>query len=851
MIESSLLARSSWLAYSEPQASHDEVFTADGEVRTHWQYLLESLESLGPDVINDRERKAWRILRDDGATYNDYAQPQAARNWAIDPIPLLLRSEEWATIESGLQERAELLNLVLKDIYGERQLLRHGIIPPEIIFSHAGFLRPCQGLALAGEHQLIQYAADMVRSADGSMRIVADRSQAPSGAGYALENRTVMSRVFPSLFRDSHVHRLSLYFQRLRAKLTELNPGSDIPRIVMLSPGSYNETYFEQAYLANYLGLPLVQGTDLAVRDGYVWMKALDGLRRVDVILRRVDDNYCDPVELKSDSQLGVPGLLEVVRMGRVAIANPLGSSVLENPALLRYMPDIARFFLGREPRLASVGTFWCGDPRDREHVLANLSQLVLKPTSRAANIQSVLGTELSQQGLAEWRDKILQRPYLYVAQEYLQPSSLPVWHNNALHPRSAILRSFAVASGSSYSVLPGGLTRAGLAQGTALISNRLGSVSKDTWVLASEPEKQVTLRHEPEAAVQPQAWDRLGVPSRVVENVFWVGRYAERSESALRLLRTVFVELHGIEPLPPASYPMLLRAVTHLTATYPGFVADDSSLFANPEPELLAVASDRQRSGSVASSLNALLVAADQIKETLSSDMQRIINDIRDQLGELERDLSLGINAAPEAALDPLVTTLLALSGLAQESMMRGVSWHFMEMGKRIERAWQTISQVRSLLVPVVSRRDEDVLLEANLLSVECLNNYRRRYNGQMAVANGLELLLLEPSNPRSLLYQLESLGAHISELPAEAGQRGLPSYSRLVLEASTQLKLSDPLALASHGDGDAVRTELELLLARIQRLLGETSQAIADRFFDHGDGPQPLLPGSWEAST
>lgn len=850
-MESSVFTKPGWLAYREPQACHDEVFHADGKVRGHWQYLLKSFDSLGPDVINERERKAWRILRDDGATYNDYSQEQAARNWAIDPIPLLLGSEEWASIESGLQERAELLNLVLKDIYGERQLLLRGIIPPEIIFSHSGFLRPCQGLSLPGEHQLIQYAADMVRAPDGSMRIVADRSQAPSGTGYALENRTVMSRVFPSLFRDSHVHRLSLYFQRLRAKLTELSSGSDIPRIVMLSPGSYNETYFEQAYLANYLGFPLVQGSDLTVRDGYVWLKALDGLRRVDVILRRVDDTYCDPVELKPDSQLGVPGLLEVIRMGRVAVANPLGSSVLENPALLRYMPDIARFFLGRDPLLKSVNTFWCGDQRDCDYVLANLGQLVLKTTSRAANIQSVYGAELSQQGLNDWREKILLNPYLYVAQEYLQPSSLPVWQNSELQPRSAILRSFAVASGSSYSVLPGGLTRAGLAQGTALISNRLGSVSKDTWVLASEPEKQLTLRNEPETAIQPQAWDRLGLPSRVVENVFWVGRYAERSESALRLLRTVFVELHGSEPLPPASYPMLLRSVTHLTATYPGFVSNDSLLLANPEPELLAIASDRQRNGSIASSLNALLVAADEIKETLSSDMQRIINDVRDQLAQLEQNLTQGLTSAPESALDPLVTTLLALSGLAQESMMRGVGWHFLEMGRRVERAWQTISQVRSLLVPVVSSRDEEVLLEAILLSAEGLNNYRRRYNGQMAVANGLELLLLESTNPRSLVYQLESLEAHMDELPVETGQRGLPDYSRMVLEASTLLKLSDPVVLAGAGDMDTVRADLDAMLARIQQLLADASLAIAGRFFDQGDGPQPLLMDSWEKTS
>ncbi len=833
----------SWIAYQDSQPAHDEVYLADGQIREHWKYLLESLAFLGPEALNERERKARRILRDDGATYNDYRQEQPTRSWQMDPIPLLIDSEEWAEIESGLLERAELFNLILKDIYNERQLVRHGIIPPELLFSHSGFLRPCQGITLPGEHQLIQYAADMIRAADGSMRVVADRSQSPSGTGYALENRTVMSRVFPSLFRDSHVHRLSLYFQRLRAKLSQLCPNSDIPRIVILTPGSYNETYFEHAYLANYLGFSLVQGNDLTVRDGYVWMKALDGLRRVDVILRRVDGNYCDPVELKGDSQLGIPGLLEVIRCGRVAIANPLGSGILENPALIRYLPEIARFFLGREPRLASVPTYWCGDSADRDFVLANLHNLVLKPTTRGSLNQSVYGLELSPTELDDWRQKILRNPLRFAAQEFIYPSSLPVWENNRFQPRSAILRSYAVASGSSYTIMPGGLTRAGKSRSTALISNQLGSISKDTWVLASEPEKQVSLLHgEQETTARVQPWDSLGLPSRVVENLFWVGRYAERAESALRLLRTVFVELNGIEPLPPATYPMLLRAVTHLTTTYPGFVRGDDGLFSNPEPELLAVVTDQMRPGSVAYTLNAMLTAADEVTEVLSADTQRIINDLRDELETLKNNLQTGLASAPEEALDPLVTTLLALSGLTQESMMRGFGWHFMEMGRRLERAWQTISLVRSLLVPVVSDRDEEVLLESVLLSVEALISYRRRYNGQMDIANGLELLLHEPVNPRSLYYQLDRLAAHMNQMPSASGQRGLPAYSRFILEASTSLKLSNPLELARH-DADAhLRKNLDQMLSRVQHLLGDSASAIADRFFDHTGGPQPL---------
>jgi len=301
------------LTYFRQAGLTDEVHDQSGQVRSHWRYLLDSLQQLGCENMQERQLKAERILRDDGASYTLASDSLSSRTWALDPVPLLLDSEEWSRIESGLSERAELLNLLLKDIYGPRELVRCGILPPELIFGHPGFLRPCQGIQLPGEHQLILHSADMVRRADGSMVVIGDRTQTPSGAGYALENRIVMRRVFPSLFRESHVHRLALFFNTLRHRLNRLSPtgnlsgGGDLPTVVILTPGAYSETYFEHALLANVLGFPLVQGGDLTVRNGYVWMKSVDGLTRVDVILRRVDDNFCDPVELKSDSRLGCP----------------------------------------------------------------------------------------------------------------------------------------------------------------------------------------------------------------------------------------------------------------------------------------------------------------------------------------------------------------------------------------------------------------------------------------------------------------------------------------------------------------------------------------------------------------
>ncbi len=821
--------------------AYNEAYAPDGSVREHWRYLLDSLQTLGPDEFSNRRETLERILRDDGATYNDYSEGLVARPWSLDPIPLLLDSQEWNRIESGVRERAELLDLVMRDLYGERTLLRHGIIPPELVYSHHGFLRECHGTSPPGAQFLIQYAADMVRGPDGEMRVIADRTQTPSGGGYALENRMVMARVFPSLFRDSHVHRLSLYFNSLRLKLNDLNPNGDVARVVVLTPGAYNETYFEHVFLSNFLGYQLVQGGDLTVRDGYVWLKTLDGLSRIDVILRRVDDVYCDPVELKSDSQLGVPGLLEAVRLGNVAVANPLGSGILENRALLRYLPAAARHFLGRELSLQSAETYWCGDADDLDYTLNNLDSLVIKTTYRGPDSLLVHGAQLDGAALENLADSIRGNPLKYVAQQWLEPANIPVSNGGDNVPRPWILRSFAVAGESSYTVMPGGLTRVGTRPGSLEISNKLGSTSKDTWVLASEPEKKIDLGSIGDTGSARRPWGGMELPSRVVENLFWVGRYMERVEAALRLLRTVLTRLHSLEPFNSATGPVLLRAVTHLTGTYPGFM-DSASDWAAPDEELLSVILDSDRIGSVVYSLSALLHAVDQVKDFMSADTQRILNDLRDEMERLPRRLQRSFGAAPEEELDSLVTSLLALAGLVQESMVRGQGWHFLDMGRRMERVLQTISLLRSLWVPMVSTEDEYPLLETVLVSTEVLMTYRRQYQRDLDIANGLDLLLLETRNPRSIIFQLEAIERHLEALPGQPENARLSTEQRLLLDASATLRLSDTRQLSQPGEGQYLRGELDQLLSRLQGLVSQTANALTDKYFKHTAGPQPM---------
>lgn len=830
------------LDYGRPDSFYDEVFGPEAAPRPHWRYLLEGLSGMGQEGLEDRQRKAQRILRDDGATYNITSELDS-RTWGLDPVPLLIDSEEWSRIEAGLIERAELFDLILKDLYGPRELIRHRILPPEAVYSHHGFLRACQSVRIPGEQQLVLHAVDMVRDASGGMVVIGDRTQAPSGAGYALENRTVISRVLPSLFRESQVHRLSLFFQALRRKLASLSPNGDSPRVVVLTPGAYSETYFEHTYLANYLGYSLVQGGDLTVRNGYVWMKSLDGLHRVDVILRRVDDTWCDPVELRSDSHLGVAGLLEVARAGNVVIANPLGSGVLENPVLYKFMPAIAEFFLGRELELPCTRTWWLGDPQDRDYVLANLERLIIKPTARRSGENSVYCPALDSDGLARLRARLSNDPLHYVAQEANLPGTSPSWQDGILQPRPTVLRSFAVADQSSYSVMPGGLTRVAGHEDQWMVSNQKGATSKDTWVLASEPQRRASPPEERSPTFTEDQTSDL--PSRVVENLFWLGRYSERAEAALRLLRTVFIQLNSTGPLSDTVRDLLLNAVTQVTTTYPGFTQGDPQMMSHPEPELMSVILDANRPGSVAANLRAMLNCSEETKEMLSADTHRVINDLRDDLEQLPRALRSGLASAPEEALDPLVTTLLALSGLTQESMIRGFGWRFLEMGRRLERTLQSTALMRALLSPALESSDQEQIVETVLLTTEVLITYRRRYRTRPMLSHGLTLILLDKTNPRSLHYQVDLLRQHIEQLQSRERSPALSEEHRSILEALTLVQLSQPEQLTSASDG--VRAALDERLGRVQALLSNAANAISGRYFAHRAGPQQLVNTSW----
>jgi uncharacterized circularly permuted ATP-grasp superfamily protein/uncharacterized alpha-E superfamily protein len=824
--------------YAPKHTQYDEVVDASGAIREHWHYPMQVLRSMGPEALLERQRTAKRILRDDGASYSPGDQLNISHTWNLDLLPLILSSQEWEVIENALRERAELLNLILDDIYGDRNLIKHGVIPPAALYAHPGFMRACDGIRVPGEHQLIFHAADLVRDAAGEWLVIGDRTQAPSGTGYALENRTVLRRVMPSLFRDAHVHRLSNFFLAWRRKMAELSQSKDTPLVVYLTEGAFKENSFEDAYLANYLGYSLVQARDLTVRKGSVWLKSLDGLRRVDVVLRRVDDAYTDPLVSRDDSSLGVPGLLEVARSGGVVIANPVGSGVLENPVLAKYMPAIAQHFLGRELRLNSVQTWWCGDADDMAYVKAHFDELLIRPTFRQPGKHSLFVSDLPPDKRRELLDEILVKPNDFVAQVAVTPSQTPVLGGASFSSRPLVLRGFTVASGNSYNVMPGGLTRVGSREDTLHIVSQYAGASKDTWILESEPEVQET---QADDFMARQKMDRsFSLPSRVIENLYWFGRYAERAESGLRLVRTAFEELNSIEPLRENMRRALLCAVTHVTATYPGFTAEDADFLA-PEQELLDLVANRSRQGSIAHCLESILHAAGGVKELLSNDMLRLINDVRDGMEYLNSNLASSLQAAPEELLDPLITTLLALSGLSQESMVRSRAWRFMEIGRRIERAQRTVELLRHTLVAGADGQSVP-LLKPVLASLESRIVYKRYYRTGYHLDKGMELLLLDQQNPRSVLFQLETLKTHLEDVSGQIRGVNVSDDMRCILRAMNSLLLTTLAELSSLDKESGEYHRLDELLASLEDDLNAAAQFLADRYFDHAAGPQPI---------
>ncbi|NND32472.1 MAG: circularly permuted type 2 ATP-grasp protein, partial [Saprospiraceae bacterium] len=827
----------------------------NGDVWAHWRKILGSYDNMGLDTLQKKQREVQRQLRENGVTYNIYGDPEGInRPWDLDPIPMIFSSEDWDRTERGLIQRVNLLNQILLDIYGSRSLLRSNGLPLEMIYNHQGFLRQADKIRLPGSQQLIHYSADLARGPNGQMWVLNDRTDAPSGTGYALENRAAMTRVFPDLIRDNRVRKIFSYYQTLRESLALLSPGEkEDPRIVILSPGPTNETYFEHAYLSSFLGFVMAFGQDLTVRDGYVWLRTLKGLEKVDVIIRRVDDVYCDPLEFRADSQLGVVGLMEAVRQKNVTIVNPLGCRILENPGLMAFLPSLCREIMGEDLILPSVATWWCGQEQEKNYVLDNIRHLIIKNIYRSHKNHSIFGGSLTSAQVDELGAKIRERPYLYVGQETVSFSTTPSLVDGVLQPKNALLRSFVAAdiAAKSYSVMPGGLSRTSVSRGFFNVSNQTGGISKDAWVLGPSTIKALTEPKVRNRVVQPV---QNLLPSRAGESLYWLGRYLERVVYTVRMLRIVLRKFNESDVAAGEEQDqvltVLLRSLTHLTITYPGFAGvkkdkkHSEALLRNPTPELTSLALDADRVGSLAHSLQGMLNNSYAVRDRLSLDTWRILDGISndwERLKNMEGDLTTIHNA-----LDQLIVGLMAFNGLNLDSMTRESSWRLLNIGRSVESAVCSATLMRSTLVYPKQGDVDKVLMEVILLCNDSLLTYRYRYRSNLVLSGVLKLLLNVPESPRSLIYLLTQLETLIKELPKNDQLPVLPKIDKKILEAKMIVLLSEINELTAVDKRKAYRDKLEDLLSRLYQLMTETSDLIVENYFSHTIGQYGLIKAS-----
>jgi uncharacterized circularly permuted ATP-grasp superfamily protein/uncharacterized alpha-E superfamily protein len=812
--------------YPLTAGTYHELLDDSGAVRPHWRRLLDQLQRSTPAQLMQRQALLTRQIQENGVTYNVYADPKGAdRPWELDLLPHVIAADEWEHLSAGIAQRARLLNAVLADLYGPQRLIAEGLLPAELVFGHNNFLWPCQGINPPDGAFLHLYAVDLARTPDGRWWVTADRTQAPSGAGYALENRMIVSRAFPELYRDLKVQHLAPFFRTLQETLARQAPSDEeVPLVVLLTPGRFNESYFEHLYLARQLGYPLVEGGDLTVRDATVYLKTLSGLRRVHAIMRRLDDDFCDPLELRTDSALGVPGLLEAVRQGNVLVANALGSGVLESPGLLGFLPKINEFLFGEELLLPSIATWWCGEAPVLAQAVEKLSELLIKPAFPSQSFAPVFGRDLSEKQRRELAERMQARPYAYVAQELAQLSQAPIWQAEAsqLQPRAIGMRVYAVASRDDYRVLPGGLTRVAADADAEVVSMQRGGASKDTWVLGDRPPSGEQWKAQRNIGVHDLVRRDPYLPSRVVENLFWFGRYCERCDDSARLLRIMLARyVDGDDP-------QALQAAVDLGERLM-LLPDEGEL---PERLLAAILGD-DWPFSLRSNLQRLQWAASQVRGKLSRENWQALVELQREAIELETD-------EPDFGelldfLNRLVMSLAALSGFALDDMTRDEGWRFLMIGRRIERL-QFLSGSLSAFLRGAAAFDQaglEWLLELGNSSI----TYRSRYLAVAQLIPVLDLLLLDEQNPHAVLFQLKLVTRTLKRLNddfAAPREAGLPQLVERLARFDLGC-LENPLF------GEAsVRAALEGLADLLQEIAeasGQVSDRLALRHFAHVD--------------
>jgi uncharacterized circularly permuted ATP-grasp superfamily protein/uncharacterized alpha-E superfamily protein len=802
--------------YSPLPETPDEFIGADGVRRPHWERLLEAIAQIGPAEIEQRFATADRRIRDRGMSYRVRGE-SVERSWPLGRMPLLIPEAEWRAIARGIAQRAELLERVLSDVYGEGRLGSEGLLPAAALTGSTDFIASMRGVVPPGKRWLRLYAADIGRGPDGQWWVLGDRTQAPSGAGYALENRLVVSQAFATLYSDMNVERLAPFFRQLRAGLKASGARSE-PRICILTPGPLSQTYFEQAYLARYLGFLLVEGDDLVMRDGKVYVRTIAGLKQADVLWRHVDADWCDPIELNHASRIGVPGLFDAIRAGGVSTENMPGAGLIESRALLAFLPGLARRLLGEDLLMPNIATWWCGQPAERKKVLDSLDSIAVASAFKDSvpgfgDKRSVMGHELSTVDRERLARSIAARGVDYVGQDVVRLSTTPRWENGQLAPRPFVLRVYAAATPDGWRVMPGGFCRVADHADARAVSMGAGVESADVWVLADRPVETTSLLPTPGKVRIVRMLGNL--PSRAADNLFWFGRYLEREEATLRLIRCIC----GRAVDPDAPMQGARQSLERLKAVLVswGAISAAQAKLALPEAAEAALR-DGDNYGSALDIARSARHAASVIRERLTQQTWQLI-------GRLESC----ILAAPERALaepemidatEEALATIAALSGLFDENFNRGAGWIFYDVGRRIERGINTCRLARQFVPESATAHNLTIMLDL----IDSQITYHSRYLTGVALAPVRDMVLLDVFNPRSVAFQAQAIDEHIAALPV-LRQDGMIEEPRRL---STQLRAE--LAI----EGAEKITDQRILI--LEQRLTALAEAIGARYFLQG---------------
>ena len=819
------------------EAPFDEMFDKECNVKPHWKEIHDNLERVGLRQLEQKQTEIdWR-LEDNGVTYNIYNDPEGTnRRWNLDPIPFVLENEEWEEISKGLKQRAKLLNLIFKDLYTEQKLIKEGIIPAEIIFGHKGFIPEVFNFENTDYYTMKYYAADISRGPNGKFWVISDKTQSPSGLGYAIENRLTMNSILNDLYPKVEILKIAKFIDDFKTMLkNNSSKNNENPLITLLTPGPHNETYFEHSYLSSFLNLTLVQGEDLLEKNNQLWLKSLSGLKRVDAMIRRVDSAYCDPLELRSDSQLGVAGLVNVIRKNNISMINPIGVGILENIGLNPFMKNIAKFLLNEELILPQIATWWCGQKEELDFVIKNIKTLMIKKINRTDGIEIHIGNNLDEQELSDLIKKIQRNPNYYVGQEIIDFSTVPSFNKGKIEPRNAVIRAFAYLDKNEFKVMPSGLVRVSASKDSLVVSNQKGGTSKDLWILGKNEEFTGNNVFKNREVIDSRLEN---ISTKRAENLFWLGRYLNRAITVARMIRFNLKSMLNINRYDDntnakKATKILNTSLTHLTMTYPGFLTENDI---KPIVEIIDLIQNSNRAGTLSFSLHMLGSINTNVKNLLTMEAWRIFEKMQKEWLSYGKQQII-TNREHISELDKLLIYLMAYKELIDESIFKEQGLILYDIGCKIEISQLLISKLRSLLTNKLDMLLEYDVLDSLLNSYESYNSYRAYYKSSLEISNVLEFLLFNTKYPKSLIYIIEELLSDLNDLPNNIKNSHLSSFEEPIFKCYSMLKLSNAKRLLDIKEDEFIYKELDEFLAQISDNLAQTSEELTKTYFSHNN--------------